>query len=258
MDKSIQNIFFKFLIVFIIILSLGVISWGYYNYRQAQNVMNPNRVISFTGEGKILAKPDVATVSFSVVTQGKQAADVQSENNQKMQQVIDFVKKQGVDSQDITTTGYSLNPQYDYTWCRTGSSDSRYCSPKIIGYQLTQTVTIKIRDFTKISNIVGGLSSAGANQISDISFTIDDPENYKNEARIEALKKIEQRAQLFSKETSIQLGKIVNISESSYTPRTMSVQNMALSETAAAPSSAPIETGTQDVTVTLTVSYELK
>jgi len=77
---------------FLIVLSLGVLSWGYYNYRQAQNVSNPSRTISFTAEGKILAKPDVAIITASVITQGTEATEVQNENNSKMQQVIDFVK----------------------------------------------------------------------------------------------------------------------------------------------------------------------
>jgi len=256
MDKNLQNLFFKFLMAFVIILSLGVLSWGYYNYRQAQNIVNPDRIIAFTEEGKIIAKPDIAKINFSVVTQGIEATAVQTENNQKMQKVIDFVKKQGIVDKDIQTTNYSLNPQYDYTWCRKSKDDTRYCSPKIIGYELTQSVEVKIRDFDKINIIIGGLSDAGANQISNISFSLDEPEDYKNQARIEALKKIEKRAQLLSKETSLKLGKIVSVSESGIYP----VYREAMKATNEAPSSvpAPIETGTQEITVTLTVSYEIK
>jgi len=258
MDKNIQNLFFKFLLVFVVALSLGVLSWGYYNYRQAQNIVNPERTIAFTEEGKVIAKPDIAKVSFSVITQGTQVTAVQAENNQKMQKVIDFVKKQGVTDKDIQTTNYSLNPQYDYTWCRKSKDDTRYCSPKIIGYELTQSVEVKIRDFDKINIIIGGLSDAGANQISNISFSLDEPEDYKNQARIEALKKIEKRAQLLSKETSLKLGKIVSVSESGILPSPIYRDLKASSESAEAPSAAPIETGTQEITVTLTVSYEIK
>jgi len=257
MDKNISNTFFKCLMGFLAILSLGVLSWGYYNYRQAQNIVNPDRIISFTEEGKIIAKPDIAKVSVSVVTQGIEATAVQAENNQTMQKVIDFVKKQGVADKDIQTTNYSLNPQYDYNWCKI-SSVKPYpsCPPKIIGYELTQSVEVKIRDFNKINIIIGGLSDAGANQISNISFSLDEPEDYKNQARIEALKKIEKRAQLLSKETSLKLGKIVSVSESGVYP----VYRETMKATAEAPSSvpAPIETGTQEITVTLTVSYEIK
>jgi len=258
MDKNIQNLFFKFLLVFIVVLSFGVLSWGYYNYRQAQNIVNPERVITFTEEGKVIAKPDIAKISFSVITQGIEATAVQAENNQKMQKVIDFVKKQGIEEKDMKTTNYVLNPQYDYTWCRKSKDDTRYCSPKIIGYELTQSVEVKIRDFNKINIIIGGLSDAGANQISNISFSIDEPEDYKNQARIEALKKIEKRAQLLSKETSLKLGKIVSVSESGIFPSPIYRDLKATVGSAEAPSAAPIETGTQEITVTLTVSYEIK
>jgi hypothetical protein len=259
MDKNIQNLFFKFLLVFIVVLSFGVLSWGYYNYRQAQNIVNPERIITFTEEGKVIVKPDIAKTSFSVITQGIEATAVQAENNQKMQKVIDFVKKQGIEEKDIRTIDYSLNPQYDYNWCKTSSvKPYTSCPPKIIGYELTQSVEVKIRDFNKINVIIGGLSDAGANQISNISFSIDEPEDYKNQARIEALKKIEKRAQLLSKETSLKLGKIVSVSESGIFPSPIYRDLKATVGSEEAPPSAPIETGTQEITVTLTVSYEIK
>ena len=258
MDKNLQNLFFKVGIVVLIVLCLGIVSWSYYNWRLAQNIVNPERIISFTEQGKVIAKPDIAKVSFSVITQGIEAAAVQTENNQKMQKVIDFVKKQGVADKDVQTTNYSLNPQYDYTWCQKSKDDTRYCSPKIIGYELTQSVEVKIRDFDKINTIIGGLSDAGANQISNISFSLDEPEDYKNQARIEALKKIEKRAQLLSKETSLRLGKIMSVSESGIFPSPIYRDLKATVGSTEDLPSAPIETGTQEITVTLTVSYEIK
>jgi len=102
--------------------------------------------------------------------------------------------------------------------------------------------------------MVGGLSAAGANQISEVNFEIDDPEDYKNQARILALQKVAKRAQLLSNETSLKLGRIVNITESSNTP--IYFKAAPRLEAVAAP--APLETGTQDIIVNLTVTYELK
>lgn len=260
--NNMQNLVLKVLLVFIIVLSMGVLSWGYFNYRQAQNIVDPNRIISFTEEGKIVAKPDIAEISFSVITQKAEAAAVQAESNQKMQKIIDFVKEQGIAEEDIQTTNYNLNPQYDYHWCLVDAptASSRRCSPKIIGYELTQTVAVKIRDFDTINTIVGGLSEAGANQISDISFTIDDPGAYKNQARIKALKAIEQRARVLSRETSLELGRIVGISESGALPiSAVFARNQKVGadlEETAVP--APIAIGVQEISVTLTVSYEIK
>lgn len=245
--------------LFAIFLSLGVLSWAYLNYRQAQNIVNPQRIISFSAQGKVYAKPDIIRVSFSVITQSEKAETVQSENDKKAKELIAFVKAEGVSQDDIKTINYSLNPQYDYTWCRKGEKDYRSCPPKIIGYELTQTIEIKIRDFSKINEIIGGLTEKGANQISDINFEIDDVEDYKNQARIEALNKIEKRAKLVSEKTSLKLGKIISVSENEIGPiyRTMKANAFEAGASEAAPQ-AQIEPGTNEISVTLTVSYEIK
>lgn len=259
MDKNLQNMFFKVGIVILIVLCLGILSWAYYNWRLAQNIVNKDRTIAFSAEGKVVAKPDVALITVSVVTQDVDANKVQADNNKKMTEVVNFLKNNAIKEDDIKTSAYSLNPQYDYTWCRKSSKDYTTCPPKIVSYTLTQAVSIKIRDFTKINTIVGGLTNAGANEISNITFTIDDPENYKNEARIQALNKIKERAQLLSKETNIKIGRILSVTESGVSPRFYETDlKAALSASPEASVPAPIETGTQDITVNLTVVYEIK
>lgn len=257
MDKTTQNVFFKIGIVVLIALCLGILSWAYYNWRLADNIINKDRTISFTAEGKIIAKPDVALITVSVITQGQDANTVQSDNNLKMSGIVKFLKDNGVKDDDIKTSAYSLNPQYDYNWCHKNNKDFTPCAPKIIGYTLTQSISVKIKDFTKINTIVGGLTSAGANEISNIIFTIDDPENYKNQARIDALNKIKARAELLSKETKIKLGKIISITESNtyshYLENSLKANDVPLTNLPAS-----IEAGTQDITVTLTVVYEIK
>ena len=250
-------------IAFLVILSLGVLSWGYYNYHQAQNIINQGEhTISFTAEGKVLAKPDIAEITFYVINQGEKAETVQKENNERMQEAVAFVKNQGVKEDDIRTVQYNLSPKYDYTWCKKpGVEIYSSCSPKIIGYELNQGIEIKIRDFDKINTIVGGLSEKGVNQISNVSFVIDDPEDYKNEARIQALEKVEERAKLLAQKSSIKLGKIIDISEGQgidpiYRALEMEKAMAGSIEDAVAP--APIEPGTQEITVTLTVTYKLR
>jgi len=261
MDKNIQSLLIKSIVLFLAVLSIGIISWAYNNYRSAESIIDPQRTISFTAQGKVLAKPDIAKISFSVVTEGKEAAPVQKENNTKMQSVLNFVKKAGIKEDDIRTTQYDLVPQYDYTWCRRESNSRIPCSPKVIGYKLTQGVEVKIRDFDKINNIVGGLSQQGVNRISNIAFAIDDQEEYQNQARIQALQKIEKRAALFSRKTSVNLGKIVNIQEGA-TPspvyRAMMEKAMVSAEEDSIAVPAPLEAGSQEITAVLTVSYALR
>lgn len=264
MDEKKQKQLIWASIAFLVILSLGVLSWAYYNYHQAQNIINQGEhTISFTAEGKVFAKPDIAKITFYVINQGEKAETVQKENNERMQEAVTFVKNQGVDEGDIKTVQYNLNPEYDYTWCKTSSvRPYTSCPPKIIGYKLDQGIGVKIRDFDKIDAIVGGLSEKGVNQISNVDFDIDDTENYKNEARIQALGKVEERAKLLAQKSSIKLGKIINISEGQgiypvYMKAEMETMSSDSSGEVPAPT-APIESGTQEITVTLTVTYKLR
>lgn len=259
MENHLKIYFMKIASFFFIVLAIGILSWAYLNYRQAQNIVNPERIISFSAEGKIFAKPNIAKITFSVITQGEKAEQVQKDNDQKMAELINFIKKEGIKSDDIKTIGYYLNPRYDYDWCKTGKEDRRVCPPKIVDYELNQTIEIKVRDFDKVNIIVGGLSEKGANQISDVSFEIDDLEDYKNLARIEALKKIEKRAKLISEKTSVKLGKIINISETGIYPPLYRTMSKEITSDAGAPQPlATLEPGLEEISVTLTVSYEIR
>jgi len=263
MNEKQQKQLVSMTITFLMILSLGVLSWGYYNYHLAQNIINQGEhTISFTAEGKVLAKPDIAKITFYVINQGEKAEAVQKENNEKMQEAVAFVKNQGVDEDDIRTVRYNLNPEYDYTWCKKpGDKPYPSCPPKIIGYKLDQGIEVKIRDFDKIDTIVGGLSEKGVNQISNVSFVIDDTEDYKNEARILALDKVEKRAKLLAQKSSIRLGKIIDISEGQGIYPVYRQAEMATISDSSGEVKTPeasIEPGTQEITVTLTVTYKLR
>lgn len=251
------------LTIFLIVLSVSILSWGYFNYRQAQNIVNQGEhTISFTAEGKVFVKPDIAKITFYVINQGEKAETVQKENNERMQKAVSFVKNQGVDEDDIRTVRYNLDPEYDYTWCKK-PDDKPYpsCPPKIIGYKLDQGIEVKIRDFDKIDVIVGGLSEKGVNKISNVSFVIDDIEDYKNEARILALEKAQERAKLLARKSSIKLGKIIDISEGpGIYPvyRALEMEKAMVGSLEDEVAQAPIEPGTQEITVTLTVTYKLR
>ncbi len=260
MSEKFKNYLINFLAIFLIVAAIGILSWTYLNWRQAENIVNPERVISFSAQGKVFAKPDIARLTFSVITQKEKAEEAQKENDQKIKTLVDFVKSEGIEDKDIKTINYSLNPQYDYSWCRKDTKDFNSCPPKIIGYQLDQTIEIKIRDFDKINSLVGQLSLKGANEISDISFEIDDQEDYKNLARVEAFNKIKNRVKLFEVETGVKIGKIISISEEGgYVPLYRSaVKEANLSMGAASTPVSAIEPGTNEITVNLIVNYALK
>src|SRR3989344_1287398 len=125
------------------------------------------RTVTVSSEGKAVVKPDIATVSFSVVSEGANPTALQDDNNQKINDALALVKGFDIDTKDIQTSGYSLSPRYEYN-PKTGRSS-------IDGYTLTQTVMVKIRDLDNAGKVLGGLPAVGINQISGPNFSVEDP-----------------------------------------------------------------------------------
>ena len=169
------------------------------------NTTTTTNTISFNGEGKVLAKPDVAAISLSIVTEAVTSKAAQDDNSSKSKAVSDFLKKQGVEEKDIKTTGYNIYPQYRYP---------QYDKPEIRGYQVNQTMEVKVRDLGKVSSILDGVVSAGVNQVNSLSFEIDEPEKLKAEARQKAIEDARSKADELEDQLGVNLGKIINFSES--------------------------------------------
>jgi uncharacterized protein len=220
----------------------------------------PANTLQVSGEGKVDAVPDVATVTIGVMSQGKTAADVKDENNRKASAIIDFIKKQGVEDKDIKTTNLSLNPQQDWTGGRA----------VIVGYQGNQTVTVKFlgvdKNQDRVEKVLDGVVAAGANEVYGPYFSFNDPDDLKQQARKLAIAKAKEKAQELAQEAGLTLGKIVSVSESGgYYPTPMmygydkAVTNQASEARAVAPSMAPtIEPGQTEITQTMTVVFEVK
>lgn len=226
------------------------------------------RSFSVSGEGKVVAVPDIAQFNFSVISEGeKDLAKIQTENTDKVNKAIAFVKSKAVESKDIKTEGYNLQPRYQYYECRSavyssGGSNAKPCPPpEIVGYTITQSVTVKIRDFVKIGVIMSGLVENGANQVGSLNFTIDDRTKVENEARAEAIAKAKEKALAVAKAGGFSLGRLLAIEEGGgFTP--YSRYDLAESYGVTAPSvakvSPTIEPGSQDVKITVSLRYEIK
>lgn len=169
------------------------------------NTAATTNTVSFSGEGKVVAKPDIAKVQLSIVTDALTSKAARDENSKKSKAVTDYLKKQNVDDRDIKTTGYNIYPQYKYP--QYGGQ------PTITGYQVNQSMEVKVRDLDKVSNILDGVVAAGANQVNQLSFEIDDPEQLQAEARKKAIEAAKEKADELEDQLGIDLGKIVNFSE---------------------------------------------
>ncbi len=225
------------------------------NYSQG---IAPGRTFSASGTGEAVGVPNVAQVTVSVLTQGgKDVSSLQSRNTQKANSIISFLQSQGVQSKDIQTQSYNLEPNYTYYSCTSGSS----CPPPTItGYTITQSIQIKIRDFGKIGSIITGVVNNGANTISQLSFTTDSTStlSLEDQARSEAIDKAEARARAIARETGFRLGKLVSVSISynGEQPPIPVYQMSAVSGGAAAPV-PEIQSGSQKITATANLTYEI-
>jgi uncharacterized protein len=210
---------------------------------------NPQQNISVTGEGKVVGVPDVGLVTLSVLTDKPTAKEVMQENSGKMNEIIKFVKDSSVDAKDIQTTGYYLSPRYDW---KDGIRIDR-------GYELTSSISVKIRNLDKVSEIIDGAVSRGANQVGDIQFIIDDQEKLKNDAREKAITQAKEKAKDIAKSAGFSLGRVVSFSENdgSYTyPQPLYLDK---SVSGIGGGGAPsVEQGSQEITIDVTLGFELK
>lgn len=256
MDIRVKNYLGWALILSVLIIAVSGIAYVKVYYKSIPSM----RTFSVSGEGEVVAVPDVAQFSFSLITQGgMDMTDLQEENSSKMNNAIDYLKSAGVDKKDIKTENYNLSPRYESDECPLYVS---YCrpslNPKIVGYTITQSVGVKIRDFSKVGEILAGIAKEGVNSVSGISFDIDEPEELQNEARKKAVDQAQAKAKDIAKVAGFKVGRLVSINESNwqiYKESSMARGMGGAVDVAIAPS---IEPGSQEVVANVTLVYEIK
>jgi len=273
-EQTIKFLNKVFMLCAVLIVGVLVFFVGEMFLQQKAIDQQSNYQITVSGEGKVYAKPDVALISLGVTTQATTVADVTKANTDKMNTVIEAVKKLGVVDKDIQTTNYSLTPVYDNynylipTAVPTGGGVSGSAggsmmpirsSTKLTGYKLEQDIQVKIRDFAKVGDILSQSTAVGANLVGDLQFTIDNPEQFKQQARAKAIAKAKENAQNLSKESGINLGKLINVYENYNYPGVYNAKAMGLGGGAADSTPAPtIQPGQQEIDVTINLTYQVK
>ncbi|HRY63496.1 MAG TPA: SIMPL domain-containing protein [Patescibacteria group bacterium] len=212
-----------------------------------------NNQFSVSATGRVYAKPDIANLTVGLKTEAKPtAAAAVKENTDKMNGVIAALKGLGIEEKDIKTTNYNLNPVYSWT---------EKSGQILKGYEVSQNVEVKIRDLDKIGDAIAKTTEKGANQVGNVSFTIDDEFELKNQAREEAIKKAKEKAGDIVAATGMRLGKIVNVYENQVTVPTYVnySKDMAYGMGGGGEIASPeIQTGQNEVVVEATVVWEVK
>lgn len=237
--------------------------------------------VSVSGQGEVYKKPDLAVMDFSVVSEAKTVAEAMEDNTEKMNAIVDVTKSLGVEEKDLQTTEFRIYPRYDYVKSTTSSAilrpvddeeevvevDESYYYPSgkrvLSGYEVTQTLTVKIREgnMEKIGTIINEVTASGANQVGDLRFTLDDPDEAQAEAREKAIEDAKTKAQNLAGQLGVKLVRIINYSDSRYYPVSQvnyATKDMAVGMGGAAESAPTIQTGESKITVNVNISYEIE
>jgi uncharacterized protein len=205
-----------------------------------------NRSITVSASATVHAKPDVARIQTGVLTQDVTARAALTANTQAMTNVIDGLKSLGVEAKDIQTTNFNVNPRYVH------HRDGR--PPEITGYQVSNEVSVMIRDLSRLGDILDKLISLGSNQLRGLSFEVSNAETLKDAARTQAVKNARRRAELIAKAADAEVGEVLVIREGAAStdgPRPV------FEATRAAAQAVPIESGQQGLSATVTVTWAL-
>ncbi len=260
LSRNKHNLLSVLIIVLIVLFSVLVIV----NVVEIQNKVKTGRYIgqeiaaqnniSVQATGEVYVKPDLAVATFSVINEQKEVADALAENSEQMNKVIEAIKEEGVESKDLKTTGFRIYPRYE--WYDGDRSYYPEGERVLVGYEVSQTLEVKIRDMAIIGDIIKIAADQGANQMGGINFTLDDEDAAKQEARRAAIEEAKTKARELADQLEVRLVRITDFTESLSAP----YRNVGYAEDAldmASGSVPSIETGENKVSVTVQIKYEI-
>ncbi|HEV3501682.1 MAG TPA: SIMPL domain-containing protein [Bradyrhizobium sp.] len=206
----------------------------------------PPATISVTGEATVSVAPDLAQIDGGVTSEAKTAREASDANNAAMGKVLLALKGAGIEEKDFQTSRLSLQPQ-------SAPNPSRPGPPAIVGYRASNRVTIRLRDVTKVANVIDTMVSAGANDIGGINFAMSNVSKLLDEAREQAVADARRKAEIYAKATGVALGAPLSISEEG-APAPITFRRMATGMAAA----TPVAAGEETLHITVGVAWAIK
>ncbi len=236
-------------------------AYAYYTMQQSRYLYTGPTTISVTGEGEAVAKPDVATFSFTITEKNADAVAAQTAANQKSNDLTEALKAAGVEEKDIKTDYYNQYPVYKYEEvpCRVGM----YCPSEQVedGFEVSISMTVKVRDIAKSGELVALAGEKGATNIGGVTFEVDDESVIKDEARAKAIADAKRKAEALAKDLGVELTKMVGYYEDEgyVTPYYGGMGGEMMMKAESADAVAPnLPTGENTTTSRVTISYQVK
>lgn len=204
---------------------------------------------SVVGEGKIEVVPDTGYVDIGItINKAVSAEEAQSQVAKINNQLVEKMKEFGIKAEDIKTTNYSVNPNYDY---------SNNSSGTIQGYNASAQLSIKVQKASSLGDIAQAATIAGATDIYNTRFNIENPEKYREQARTKAIENAQEQARKLATQLGIKLGRVTNVVESSDANPIYPMYELK-GAMGGGGGSADLQPGQQTITSTVTLYFEKK
>lgn len=227
--------------------------------------ITPQATINVSGEGEVFAVPDIAEFSFSVMKEAKTVPEAQKASAELSNAIIEYLKGAGIEEKDIKTLNYSVNPKYEWMSTRvlTPCPAGGYCPPQgkqvITGYEVNQTVSVKVRKVDDAGTLLSGVGEKGATNVSGVEFTIDNPDAIQREARQKAIEKAQAKAAELAKDLGVKLIRVISFNESGAPGPIFFAKEMAFGMGGDSAASAPdITPGENKITSNVSITYEIR
>jgi len=210
-------------------------------------------IITVQGTGEVYAKPDLALTTFSVVVEAASVAEALEENTERMNAVIAAVRNEGVEEKDLKTTSFNVYPRYEWY-----EKTIYYPTGKrvLVGYEVHQSLQVKIRDMGKVGGILQAATESGANEVGALQFTIEEQDELKKQAREEAISEAKEKAEELASQLGVKLVGVDSFNESGFVPFYSSLER---AEGIGGAGGGPtIETGENKIEVTVNITYKIR
>lgn len=230
----------SFLILFLSALSLIFFAAPGASAQQLPKSANDNRLTTVTvsGDARVTAKPDTATVSISVVTQNKNATEAQQQNANQTTAVINALKSAAGSGAEIETSGYTLTPQRVY---------KENQPPTIVGYEARNSITVTLKDLTRVGAVIDASAGAGANNIDNVAFSLRQDREARAKALADATREAIGKANTLAQVLGGRVVKITAVQEGGTNPRPPIIYARQETFSAAKAADTPIEVGTLEI-----------
>lgn len=254
---------FAIVVLYMIVLTINEFRTGSYIGREG----GMQSTITVSGEGEVFQAPDIATFSFTVTEEGKTVADAQEKATLKLNKTVEMLQKSKVDTEkDVRTLEYRINPKYEYYYQpQPLACTSTYCppvtvkEPKIIGYEVSQTNEVKVRNLEVAGELLTGIGALGVQYVGNLQFKIEDEDSVKQQAQEKAIAEARAKAEKLADQLGVRLVRVANFSENNYMPYYYGKGGDMAPMSAVREASAPeISVGENKTTSNVMITYEIR